>query len=205
MAVTGHRDGRAHRRAGADDRARRLASAVHRTQRLRGSRRLGRTHGNATVRALATRVVVPALKIDLPIVKGNSATRTATSRCTSATWGSPARAAPRTSTPTPATGMFGPIYQLAIPQRSGEEDARDDRPGLHERRQALPVRDPRSTASTQLDLDTALAATSEELWLQTSEGPKGTPGKTQLRAFLLSVGAADPKDAHPKPKPVVCG
>ena len=57
----------------------------------------------------------------------------------------------------------------------------------------------------QLDLDDALAAPGEELWLQTSEGPKGTPGKTQVIALPISQEAADPTDAHPKPKPVVCG
>lgn len=57
----------------------------------------------------------------------------------------------------------------------------------------------------QRDLDDAIAATSEELWLQTSEGPKGTPGKTQVRATFLSQAAADPAEAHPKPRPVVCG
>ena len=56
----------------------------------------------------------------------------------------------------------------------------------------------------QLTLDAAFAADSEQLWLQTSEGPKGTPGKTQLKAALLSVGDADPADAHPKAKPVSC-
>ena len=50
----------------------------------------------------------------------------------------------------------------------------------------------------QLTLDAAFGADSEQLWLQTSEGPKGTPGKTQLKATLLSVGDADPADAHPK-------
>ena len=43
------------------------------------------------------------------------------------------------------------------------------------------------------DLDGPLTATSEELWLQTSEGPKGTRGKTQLRAFPISVSDADPR------------
>jgi hypothetical protein len=57
----------------------------------------------------------------------------------------------------------------------------------------------------QTSLDDAFAATTEQLWLQTSEGPKGTPGKTQVIATLLSVGAADPADAHPKAKPLVCG
>ena len=56
----------------------------------------------------------------------------------------------------------------------------------------------------QLDLDAAFAADSEQLWLQTSEGPQGTPGKTQLQGQLLSVGDADPADAHPKAKPVRC-
>ena len=57
----------------------------------------------------------------------------------------------------------------------------------------------------QLDLEDAAAATTEQVWLQTSEGPKGTPGKTQVIAEFLSQEDADPADAHPKPKPVVCG
>ncbi len=32
----------------------------------------------------------------------------------------------------------------------------------------------------QLNLDSAFSADTEQLWLQTSEGPAGTPGKTQL-------------------------
>ena len=31
----------------------------------------------------------------------------------------------------------------------------------------------------QLSLDDAIAAKSETLWLQTSEGPRGTPGRTR--------------------------
>lgn len=57
----------------------------------------------------------------------------------------------------------------------------------------------------QLDLEDAAAATTEQVWLQTSEGPKGTPGKTQVIAEFLSQEDADPAEAHPRPKPVVCG
>jgi hypothetical protein len=57
----------------------------------------------------------------------------------------------------------------------------------------------------QTDLDDALAAGHEELWLQTSEGPKGTPGKLQVIALPLSEEAADPADAHPVARPLVCG
>ena len=63
-------------------------------------------------RAVATRVVVPALNIDLPIVKGNDGyplcnvamyLHTANTRGARLPSGSRARAARRTSTPTPAT------------------------------------------------------------------------------------------------------
>jgi hypothetical protein len=57
----------------------------------------------------------------------------------------------------------------------------------------------------QHTLESAFQATSETLWLQTSEGPKGTLGKTQVIAKPLAHDAADPADAHPKPHPVVCG
>jgi hypothetical protein len=57
----------------------------------------------------------------------------------------------------------------------------------------------------QLSLDDAINAPEEELWLQTSEGPKGTPGKTQVVARPISQETADPAEAHPEPKPVVCG
>jgi hypothetical protein len=60
----------------------------------------------------------------------------------------------------------------------------------------------------QKTLDRALAATTEELWLQTSEQPPGPPGvitpKLQLVAKPLSEGEADPVAAHPEPHPVAC-
>ena len=57
----------------------------------------------------------------------------------------------------------------------------------------------------QLTLDDALAADSEELWLQTSEGPKGTLGKTQVIALPLSVDRSTPEESSPEAKPVTCG
>lgn len=57
----------------------------------------------------------------------------------------------------------------------------------------------------QTSLDDPLSATTEELWLQTSEGPKGTVGKTQVLARFLDSTPADPADAHPKARPIDCG
>ena len=61
-----------------------------------------------------------------------------------------------------------------------------------------------ATRRGQTSLDDALNATSEQLWLQTSEGPKGTPGKTQVIAMPLDSGPAEHAAAHPKPKPRNC-
>ena len=79
--------------------------------------------------------------------------------------------------------MFGPIYERAILKKSGGPNSMkgmvvqvytsDDQLHEYEITRVL---------LHQLTLDVPAAATSEELWLQTSEGPKGTPGKTQLRA-----------------------
>jgi hypothetical protein len=57
----------------------------------------------------------------------------------------------------------------------------------------------------QLNLDAAVAATTEQVWLQTSEGPKGTRPKTQVVAQFVSSGPADDAAAHPVAKPRVCG
>lgn len=56
----------------------------------------------------------------------------------------------------------------------------------------------------QLDLDDAISASTEQVWLQTSEGPRGTLPKTQLVAMFVSSGPADHAAAHPTPKPVNC-
>jgi hypothetical protein len=55
-----------------------------------------------------------------------------------------------------------------------------------------------------LDLDDAFAANSEELFLQTSEGPHGTVPKLQVVAAFVSAHPTDPKSAHPVAHPRVC-
>ena len=146
--------------------------------------------------------------------RATTGTRTATSRCISiratATMprkthsGSPARAGPRTSTATRGMGCSVPIYELAIVKKNAKKMlgmvvqiyTSDFKLYLYE------VREYRLHVT---DLDGPLGAAREELWLQTSEGPKGTPGKTQLIAYPISVSDANPRDAVPKAKPVNCG
>jgi hypothetical protein len=56
----------------------------------------------------------------------------------------------------------------------------------------------------QMTFTDAFAADTEQLWLQTSEGPRGTPGKTQVVARPASIAAAEPAAAHPRPRPFDC-
>ncbi len=156
--------------------------------------------------ATATRVIIPTLGIDLPVIRPPGGPDTYPP-CDVAMYlqelaqpGEPgatylyAHARP---------GMFLPILEASRVDDGAamigmivQVYSSDDRLYLYE---AVEVRRGVTT------LDAALAEQDEILYLQTSEGPRGTPGKTQVIARPLSVGPADPAEAHPTPKPVVCG
>ena len=96
-------------------------------------------------------------------------------------------------------GMFEPLLKTRASAQLGtvvEVWTNDD---LHFLYEIVEVR------RDQRDLDDAAAATTEQLWLQTSEGPAGTVGKTQDVARFVSVERADPAEAHPTARPVDCG
>lgn len=152
---------------------------------------------------VATRVVVPALRIDLAIVPGDDQYPL----CNVAQY--------ITDLPQPGWGratylygharedMFLPILTASKINNGAkmlgmlvQVYTSDERLFLYE------IREVRRHQTSLVD---ALEATTDQVWLQTSEGPKGTVGKTQVVAMLLSEGAADPADSHPVPKPVVCG
>jgi hypothetical protein len=158
---------------------------------------------------VATRVVVPALKIDLPIVKPKGGSG-AYPQCNVAMYiqelHQPGQGMATYLYAHARDGMFGPIYERAILKKSGgpksmigmlvEVYTSDDQLFIYEIKEVR---------LHQLNLEDAINATTEQMWLQTSEGPKGTPGKTQLLAVPLTVGKASHADAHPKARPVNCG
>ena len=55
------------------------------------------------------------------------------------------------------------------------------------------------------DLEDAINADTERLWMQTSEGPEGTVPKLQVVANFLSAEKTDPVAAHPAAHPRICG
>jgi hypothetical protein len=98
-------------------------------------------------------------------------------------------------------GMFEPLLRTRASQQLGlivEVWTNDDLHFLYE------ITEVRRDQRNPTAFDDPLAARTEQLWLQTSEGPPGTPGKTQVKAMFVSVERADPGEAHPTPAPVEC-
>jgi hypothetical protein len=153
---------------------------------------------------VATRVVVASLGIDLPVVRQPDPAYPA---CDVAMYhealGQPGFGRATYLYAHARTGMFLPILEASQVDNGAamlglivEVYTSDDQLYLYE---VSEVR------RHQLDLDDAVAATTEQMWLQTSEGPKGTRPKTQVVARYLSTGPADHDAAHPVAEPVSCG
>jgi hypothetical protein len=160
---------------------------------------------SAPVDRVATRVRVAALDIDLPVIKPDGGAD-AYPWCDVAMYiqelGQPGQGRAIYLYAHAREGMFLPILDASLVQNGKsmlgmvvELWSSDDQRFLYE---ITEVR------RHQLDLDDAINADGEELWLQTSEGPRGTPGKTQVIAQPISQEAGDPDDAHPVPRPVDC-
>ncbi len=156
---------------------------------------------------VATRIVVPALGIDLPIVRPPGGTDTYP-LCNVALYAQqlhqPGEAGATYIYAHARTGMFLPLLeQSRINGGKGmigdlvQVYTSDDwlfEYAVTEVRRGVPKSDG-YTAPSQ--------ATTDQVWLQTSEGPHGTPTVLQVVATPLdAVGGIDPSV---KPHPVVCG
>ena len=157
---------------------------------------------------LATRVVVAALGIDLPVIKQPNASYPS---CNVAmyldTLGQPGEGRATYLYAHARTGMFLPILTdskvnngAAMLGMIVQVYTSDDYVFTYEITQVR---------RHQRTLDDALNATTEQLWLQTSEGPRAPPGvispKVQVVAMPLSVESANPAEAHPVAHPITCG
>lgn len=148
---------------------------------------------------VATRIRIAALDIDLPVVEGPDGYPLCNVAMYLKELHQPGQGKATYIFAHAREGMFLPLLRTPAKDQKGmvvEVWTSDDYRFLYE---VVEVR------RDQRNLDDAVAADTEQLWLQTSEGPRGTPGKTQVIARPISVESADPADAHPKPKPVKCG
>jgi hypothetical protein len=152
---------------------------------------------------LASRIEVPGLGIDLPVVRQNAGYP----YCNVAMYldglGQPGRDQATYLYAHARAGMFLPIYTLA---HAGKQNTMLGMTvNLYTSANRLYRYRITEVRLHQLSTIDALNATTDQLWLQTSEGPAGTPGKTQVVAEPVSNEPASAADAVPVPHPVVCG
>ncbi len=146
----------------------------------------------------ATRVRIAALDIDLAVIKGTNDYPFCNVAMYIKELGQPGQGRATYLYAHARPKMFEPLLRTSGKKQLGmvvEVWTSDDLRFLYEITEVR--RDQRT-------LHDAQAAETEQLWLQTSEGPAGTPGKTQVIAMPISVETADHKDANPKAKPVRC-
>ena len=151
---------------------------------------------------VATRIAIPGLKIDLPVVRPGSGYPL----CNVAMY-IPQLSQPREAGVTliyahARTGMFLPLLE-----RSRIND------GASLLGMTIQVWTSNDLVSTYritrvrrhvTSLDGVFAVRPEQLWIQTSEGPRGTVGKLIVIATRVTSQAAAHDAAHPTPRPVVC-
>ncbi len=148
---------------------------------------------------VATRVRIKELGIDLPVIKGTGGYPLCNVAMYLKELSQPGFGKATYLYAHAREGMFLPLLETKGRQQRGkivEVWTSDDFLFRYEITEVL---------RKQTTLDAPFGADSEELWLQTSEGPKNTVGKTQVVAQPLSVAAASHAAAHPKARPVDCG
>jgi hypothetical protein len=161
--------------------------------------------------AVATRIVIPALRIDLPIV--HSPQNEQFPLCNAAEYLTLDREYAYPGLPQATyiyaharTNMFLPLLTTskqnngqAMIGMSVEVYTADNQRHIYEISQVI-----RHVADKSSSLDRPLSAKTDELWLQTSEGPFETSTKLQVLATPVGVLAADYASAHPTSQGNVC-
>ena len=151
---------------------------------------------------VATRVRIRGLDIDLAVVEGNDGYPF----CNVAMY-LPSLSQPGFGKATylyahAREGMFLPLLRTkARGQRGQVVDVWTSDDWLFQYRITEVRRDQPFTTG----LDDPSAATTEQLWLQTSQGPDRTFGYTQVIAEPIGARPADHRTANPTARPVVCG
>ncbi|HEX7949055.1 MAG TPA: hypothetical protein VF494_01805 [Candidatus Limnocylindrales bacterium] len=151
---------------------------------------------------VATRIAMPALKIDLPVVRGPSGYP----YCNVAMY-YPTLSQPREGGVTflyahARVGMFLPLLQRSKINNGASM--------LGATIQVWTSDDVLSTYKVVMvrrhvtTLNPAFTVTTEQLWVETSEGPRGTREKLIVKAKRVGSEPSSPSAAHPKPRIVIC-
>lgn len=153
--------------------------------------------------AVATRIAIPSLKIDLPVVKPPSGYPLCNVAMYLRELSQPGEAGVTFIYAHARKGMFLPLLDRSKINNGasllGMKVKVWTSNNLVTTYQITRVRRHVTTLGNAFDLET------EQLWIQTSEGPRGTVAKLIVVAKRISQEAATQEAAHPVAHPVTCG
>ena len=152
--------------------------------------------------AVATRIAIPALKIDLPIVKPGSGYPLCNVAMYIQELSQPREAGVTLIYAHARMGMFLPLLERSRINNGASLIGATVKVWTSNDL----VSTYRITAVRRhvRSLDGVFGIGTEQLWIQTSEGPRGTVAKLIVVAKRIGYAAADHEAAHPTPHPVVC-
>jgi hypothetical protein len=155
---------------------------------------------------VATRVVVPRLGIDLPVILQDGATYGSYPLCDVAMYlpflGQPGQGRATYIYAHAREGMFLPL--LIASQSNDGKRMLGDIVQVYTNDNYLFIYQISEVRRHTLDLNEAFATSTETVFLQTSEGPNGTIPKLQVVATYVSSDKVDPNQAHPPAHPRMC-
>lgn len=153
-----------------------------------------------------TRVAVPALRIDLPVIaQPDPAYPSCNVAMYHDAFGAPGKSIGPYLYAHARAGMFLPLLEVSKVNNGRAMEGMlvqlwtsDDRLFLYE------ITEVKRHVPANFDLGQLLDDGPDILWLQTSEGPSSEYPKLQVIGRFLSEAQAEPGDAHPVAKPVDC-
>lgn len=152
---------------------------------------------------VATRIVVAALNIDLPVIRGPAGYPPCNVAMYLRELGQPGEGRAIYTYAHARRGMFLPMLDASkVNNGRGMLGMTVQVYTSHNQVYLYEISEVRRHQRT---LDRALAATTEELWMQTSEGPNSSYPKLQVVARPIAPASpADPVEANPTPRPAAC-
>jgi sortase (surface protein transpeptidase) len=151
---------------------------------------------------VATRIAIPSLKIDLPVIKPGAGYPLCNVAMYIQEISQPREAGVTLIYAHARTGMFLPLLERSRINNGASLIGATIRVWTsNDLVSTYMITKVRRHVTT---LDGIFGVGTEQLWIQTSEGPRGTVGKLIVVAKRTGYEAADHEAAHPTPLPVVC-
>lgn len=151
---------------------------------------------------VATRIHIPSQKIDLPVIRGPSGYPPCNVAMYLKELGQPGEDRASYIYAHARPGMFLPLLEASKIDNGRSLLGKQVR--VYTSDDVLHIYEIFAVKRHQRRLDPVFDVKTDQLWLQTSEGPNSTYPKLMIVARPLSTGPADAADARPKAKPVTC-